>query len=65
MSDDRFVREPGDDDEPYQQTARRPATTFQDVKPRTVTAEEIDAFLEHFCKELGIKRDKKSPRGKP
>lgn len=65
MSDDRFTREPGDDDDTHVPTPKKPKFTFHDVKPRTVTAEEVDAFLDDYCKKMGIKRDKKPLRGRP
>lgn len=68
MSDDRFKREPGEDEEPYvpRETVAKQKGWFQDVKPRTVTADEIFGWLDNvYCKTLGIKRDKKPPRSKP
>lgn len=65
MSDDRWLT---DGDEPYMPAPpapKRPKPWFQDVKPRTVTADEIEAFLDVYCAKLGIDRgEKKQPKGR-
>ncbi|HZJ13982.1 MAG TPA: hypothetical protein VFD27_02985 [Chthoniobacteraceae bacterium] len=71
MSDERYSREPGEDDEPYEPTADR---TYIDPKPRSwygpapkkepfdLTA-ECERFLDEYCAKFGILRHpKKKPK---
>lgn len=69
MSDDRFTREPGDDDEPHVPTADR---AHIDPKPRTWynkapaaafdLAAEVPKFLDKYCAMFGIKPSAKAKK---
>lgn len=55
MSDDRFVREPGDDsDELTTPDRRRPL--WRDVPAPTVSPEDIEAGIVRYCELMGIPR---------
>lgn len=72
MSDDRFQREPGDDTDEIENEAppefpeQKTKRWYQDVKPRTITPEEIFGWLDNvYCKVTGAKPGRPAGRGKP
>lgn len=75
MSDDRFVKDPDEptEEELLAERERRRildghrvsnGPTFRDVRS-SVTASEIEGFLEKYCREMGIPLGKRAERVKP
>ena len=60
MSDERFKREPGDDTNelttPDRRYIDRKRPLFRDVKPPTVSPEDIEAGIARYCELMGIPR---------